>query len=104
MRTLKARPRRVEQIPIPPFGDSCAIMLSMNKTLVMLTSEADLEFLMWAAQKVEQIREDRGKRLRLAQIPGELERELATIKTRFADPTRRRFTVAVTFRVPEELA
>ncbi len=42
-------------------------------------------------------------RLRLAQIPGELEKELAAIKTRFANPTPRMFPVAVTFLVPERL-
>ncbi len=43
-------------------------------------------------------------RLRLAQIPGELEKELAAIKTRFANPTPRMFPVAVTFLVPETCA
>ena len=43
-------------------------------------------------------------RLRLAQIPGELEKELAAIQTRFANPTPRMFPVAVTFLVPEKLA
>ena len=43
-------------------------------------------------------------RLRLAQIPGELEKELAAIRTRFADPTPRMFPVAVTFLVPSKLA
>jgi hypothetical protein len=43
-------------------------------------------------------------RLRLAQIPGELEKELAAIKTRFASPTPRMFPVAVTFLVPDKLA
>jgi SNF2 family DNA or RNA helicase len=43
-------------------------------------------------------------RLRLAQIPGELEKELVAIQTRFANPTPRMFPVAVTFLVPEKLA
>ena len=42
-------------------------------------------------------------RLRLAQIPDELDRELAAIKERYANPTARMFPVAVTFLVPEAL-
>lgn len=42
-------------------------------------------------------------RRRLAQIPGELEKEQAAIKARFANPTPQLFPVAVAFLVPEEL-
>jgi hypothetical protein len=42
-------------------------------------------------------------RLRLRQIPAELERELAAINTRYADPQPRLFPVAVTFLVPEKM-
>ncbi|MCC7360981.1 MAG: DEAD/DEAH box helicase [Anaerolineales bacterium] len=42
-------------------------------------------------------------RRRLAQIPGELERETAAITERYANPTPRLFPVAVTFLVPERL-
>ncbi len=43
-------------------------------------------------------------RRRLAQIPGEREKEQAAIKARFANPTPRLFPVAVTFLIPEKLA
>ena len=43
-------------------------------------------------------------RLRLAQIPGEIEKEFAAIEARYADPQPRLFPVAVTFLVPEKLA
>ena len=42
--------------------------------------------------------------LRLAQIPAELEKELAAICTRFANPTPRMFPVVMTFLMPEKLA
>lgn len=42
-------------------------------------------------------------RLRLAQLPAELARELAALDARYADPTPRLFPVAVTFLVPEKL-
>jgi hypothetical protein len=39
---------------------------------------------------------------RLAQIPGELAREQAAIKARYADPEPRMFPVGVTFLVPQK--
>src|SRR5271157_4302744 len=41
---------------------------------------------------------------RVKQIPGEIERETAAIRARFADPQARMFPVAVTFLVPSRLA
>lgn len=41
---------------------------------------------------------------RLAQIPTEIEREVAAIHARYADPQARMFPVAVTFLVPERMA
>ncbi len=43
-------------------------------------------------------------RLRLAQIPGEIEKEFTAIEARYADPQPRLFPVAVTFLVPERYA
>jgi hypothetical protein len=43
-------------------------------------------------------------RLRLKQIPEELEKEIAAIEERYADPQPRLFPVAVTFLVPEKYA
>lgn len=43
-------------------------------------------------------------RLRLKQIPAELEQEIAAIQERYADPQPRLFPVAVTFLVPEKYA
>jgi septal ring factor EnvC (AmiA/AmiB activator) len=40
---------------------------------------------------------------RLRQIPGDLVREIETIRNRYADPEPRLFPVAVTFLVPEGL-
>ena len=41
---------------------------------------------------------------RVKQIPGEIERETAAIRARFADPQARMFPVAVTFLVPHRFA
>jgi hypothetical protein len=43
-------------------------------------------------------------RRRLQEIPKEIDKEIAEIKARFADPEPRMFPVAVTFLVPEKLA
>jgi len=43
-------------------------------------------------------------RARLAALPGELEKETAQIRARFADPQPRLFPVAVTFLTPQRLA
>lgn len=54
----------------------------------------------------EQERFDRNKdamRARAKEIPGEIERETAAIKARFAKPQARMFPVAVTFFVPEKI-
>ena len=42
-------------------------------------------------------------RRRLGEIPGEIEKETAAIRARFADPQPRMFPVAVTFLVPSRL-
>ncbi|QDV35675.1 DISARM system SNF2-like helicase DrmD [Tautonia plasticadhaerens] len=41
---------------------------------------------------------------RVGQIPGEIERETAAIRARFADPQARMFPVALTFLVPSKIA
>jgi hypothetical protein len=52
----------------------------------------------------EQFERDRGAlERRLAEIPGEIEREEAAIRTRYAKPSPRLFPVSVTYLVPERL-
>ncbi len=41
---------------------------------------------------------------RVEQIPAEIEREVAAIQARFANPTPRLFPLAVTYLVPQKLA
>jgi hypothetical protein len=61
-----------------------------------------LEF--WSTSEREQYnRNVQALRLRLKQIPEELEKEITAIQTRYADPQPRLFPVAVTFIVPERL-
>jgi superfamily II DNA/RNA helicase len=66
---------------------------------------AQLVFEGWTEPEREQLdRNMDALRRRLREIPGELERETASVLTRFADPQPRMFPVAVTFLVPERLA
>lgn len=56
------------------------------------------------AERDQYRRNDLALRLRLNQIPGEIENETISINQRYADPTPRLFPVAVTFLVPEKYA
>ena len=60
---------------------------------------------LWSASERDQLkRNEQALRLRLAQIPEELEKEIAAIEERYAAPQPRLFPVAVTFLVPEKYA
>lgn len=60
---------------------------------------------LWTLGEREQLRLDiQALRMRLEQIPAEIEAERAAIYARYADPQPRMFPVAVTFLVPDRLA
>ncbi|MBN1372591.1 MAG: DISARM system SNF2-like helicase DrmD [Anaerolineaceae bacterium] len=62
-----------------------------------------LEF--WSTSERDQYnRNVQALRLRLKQIPEEMEKEIAAIEKRYADPQPRLFPVAMTFLVPEKYA
>jgi hypothetical protein len=64
-----------------------------------------LTFEGWADAEREQLERNMSAlRARVLEIPGDIERETAAVKARFADPQPRMFPVAVTFLVPERLA
>ena len=57
---------------------------------------------LWTSDERTQLtRNTQALRIRLEQIPGEIEAEQAAIRARFADPQPRLFPVAVTFLVPD---
>lgn len=57
----------------------------------------------WSSSERDQLnRNEQALRLRLKQIPEEMEKEIAAIETRYADPQPRLFPVAVTFLIPEK--
>jgi len=59
----------------------------------------------WVEDEMQQFERNLSAiRARIREIPGEIERETAAIRARFADPQPRMFPVAVTFLVPQKLA
>ena len=72
--------------------------------LLPLDAPANLQLQLFSEPEREQLARNRaGLEARLEQIPGEIERETAAIRTRYQDPTPRLFPAAVTFLVPERL-
>jgi SNF2 family DNA or RNA helicase len=60
---------------------------------------------LWTDSEREQLRRnEQALRMRLEQIPNELEKEVEASRKRYADPKPRLFPVAVTFLVPEKFA
>jgi len=60
---------------------------------------------LWTSSEREQYnRNVQALRLRLKQIPEEMEKEIESVNKRFADPQPRLFPVAVTFLAPEKFA
>ena len=71
----------------------------------MIPRLKQLTFEGWADDERLQLeRNMNALRVRVREIPGEIERETEAIQRRFADPQPRMFPVAVTFLVPERLA
>ena len=81
----------------------------LNELKIMIErelAEPEYEQLeLWSNSEREQYnRNVQALRLRLKQIPDELEKEIESVNKRYADPQPRLFPVAVTFLVPEKFA
>jgi len=81
----------------------------LNELKIMIERElADPDYQqleLWNASERDQYnRNVAALRLRLKQIPDELEKEIESVNKRYADPQPRLFPVAVTFLVPEKYA
>lgn len=89
--------------------DLDVIRAVLNELKMMIERElADpqykqMELFQWDDSERDQYRRnEQALRLRLKQIPDELEKEIASVNKRYADPQPRLFPVAVTFLVPEK--
>jgi ERCC4-related helicase len=86
--------------------DITAILTELQKTIeAELNAPAYQQLELFSAPEREQFERNRDALgARLKQIPQEIGKETAAIRTRFADPQPRLFPVAVTYLVPERLA
>ena len=84
-----------------------AVLLELKRTIEASVNQPDvlqLELELFTSAEKEQFELNKNSLIqRLQQIPGEIEREKAAIRRRFAEPEFRLFPVAVTYLVPEGL-
>ena len=89
-------------------NDIQAILTELQRTIEDKLDDPELQqmtFEGWADEERLQLeRNINALRVRVREIPGEIERETEAIQRRFADPQPRMFPVSVTFLVPERLA
>jgi hypothetical protein len=85
-------------------GDIRAVLGELQTMIERELAEPEYRQLeIWSSSERDQLnRNEQALRLRLKQIPEEMEKEIAAIETRYADPKPRLFPVAVTFLVPEK--
>ena len=83
-----------------------SILTELKKSIeAELNDPAYIQPLLFDDPEMERFeRNKEAMRARVREIPGEIERETAAIRARFADPQARMFPVAVTFVVPRSMA
>ena len=84
-----------------------AVMAELDRSIRETLADKDdaqMQFDWTAEEKQQRERDLGGLRARLAQIPGELDREVQHLRDRYRDPQPRLFPVAVTFLVPHRAA
>jgi len=88
--------------------DIRAILEELRRTIEKKINDPELKQLTfegWSFPERDQLeRNMTSLRARVKEIPAEIEREVASVRRRFANPQPRMFPVAVTFLVPERLA
>ena len=87
-------------------GDIRAVLGELQTMIERELAEPEYTQLeLWSTSERDQYNRNlQALRLRLRQIPEEMEKETAAIARRYADPQPRLFPVAVTFLVPEKFA
>ena len=82
-----------------------AILGELRASIRAQLNETNPQLELFSIPEKEQFERDRGAlEHRLAELPGEMEREAEHIQARYASPSPRLFPVAVTYLVPERLA
>jgi hypothetical protein len=87
------------------IGDTSAILEELRAAILAELHQPDVvQLSLFSLDERQQYDEDRAYlSRRLAEIPGEIERETVAIRKRFAHPEPRLFPVAITYLVPERL-
>lgn len=87
-------------------SDITAILTELRESILKELDEPEFKQLelFSNAEKEQFERNINSLKLRVEQIPGEIEREVAAIQARFANPTPRLFPLAVIYLIPQKLA
>ncbi len=102
----KGLEKRLQERADKEAGDIESILTELKRSIEAELDEPEYRQLeLFSDPEREQFERNKDfLRERVRQIPGEIERETAAIRARFADPQARMFPVAVTLLVPERLA
>lgn len=87
-------------------ADITAILTELRQSILNELDEPEFKQLELfnTAEKEQFERNVNSLKVRVEQIPAEIEREVAAIQARFANPTPRLFPLAVTYLIPQKLA
>jgi superfamily II DNA or RNA helicase len=102
----KGLEKRLQERAAKEAGDIESILSELKRSIEAELEEPEYQQLeLFSDPEREQFEWNKDfLRDRVKQIPGEIERETAAIRARFADPQARMFPVAVTFLVPQKLS
>lgn len=103
---LESMQKLLEERKQKEINDTRAVLNELKTMIERELAEPDYQQLeLWNTSERDQYnRNVQALRLRLRQIPDELEKEIESVNKRYADPQPRLFPVAVTFLVPEKYA
>ena len=103
---LESMQKLLEERKQKEINDTRAILNELKNMIERELDEPQYQQLeLWNSSERDQYnRNVQALRLRLKQIPEELEKEIESVNKRYADPQPRLFPVAVTFLVPERNA
>jgi hypothetical protein len=102
----KGLEKRLQERAAKEAHDIESILLELKRSIEAELDEPEYQQLeLFSDPEREQFERNKDfLRDRVKQIPGEIERETAAIRARFADPQTRMFPVAVTLLVPRKMA
>lgn len=105
---LESMQKLLEERKQKEINDTRAVLNELKTMIERELSDPQykqMELFKWNDSERDQYnRNEQALRLRLKQIPDELEKEIESVNKRYADPQPRLFPVAVTFLVPEKFA